>query len=181
MVKALCSCVALLAVASGAPADQATQERVRRLIAELKDGDERARSQAAYDLERLGPAAKAAVPALLGALRDRQIGGYQAACALRVIDPDNEQGVRLLVRDLSHPQADARYNAAGVLGLFGARARAALPALVAVLRVPDRAVRLAAASSLHEIEPGHPAAVPVLAALVLDPQADAYLPTLGVA
>jgi HEAT repeat protein len=172
-------CVGVLPLALGTPTDESTQEQVRRIALKLKDENPVVRSSAAFDLERLGPAAKAAVPALLEALRDREGVGHDAAAALLVIDPDNRQGIRLLVKDLAHRRTDVRYNAASVLGIFGAKGRAALPALVSTLQDPERDVRLAAACSLHDIQPGHPAAVRVLAAVVLDGQDEKYLPILA--
>lgn len=178
MIKVILSCSVVLPLLSGTPTDEGMQKQVRRLTFQLKDENPAVRSGAAYDLERLGPAAKAAVPALLEALRDRE-ASHDAAHALLVIDPDNRQAVGLLVKDLGHRRTAVRYNAASVLGIFKAKARTALPALVATLHDRERDVRLAAACSLHDIQPGHPAAVPVLAAVVLDRQAEKYLPILG--
>src|SRR5262249_47747057 len=89
------------------------------------------------------------------------------------------QAVGLLVKDLGHRRADIRYNAASVLGIFKAKARTALPALVSTLQDPERDVRLAAACSLQDIQPGHLAALRVLAAVVRDRQFEKYLPILG--
>ena len=177
MVKALLSCATLLALAPSTPADEGTREQVRCLVLKLKDENPDVHLCAAYDLERLGPSAKAAVPALLKALRDRE-AGHGAAQPLLKIDPDNRQGVRLLVKDLAHPRADVRVHAASVLRSFGAKARPALPALLSVLRDSEREVRFLAARSLNDIQPGHPAAVRVLAAAVLDRQTEAHLPIL---
>ena len=101
-------------------------EGVPSLIGALSDIDKRVCCKAARILRSIGPAAKAAVPALKQVLED--------------------------TRGLGHDKEQARAEAAGALGSIGPAAQAALPALMHALDDDDdSSVRFNAALALAKI------------------------------
>ena len=108
------------------------------------------RSNAARALARLGPEAKAAVPALSEALKDEEafVRGY-AASALSGIGP---AAVPALSKALKDEERDVRVSAAAALARLGpAEAKAAVPALSEALKDEVANVRRAAARALDQI------------------------------
>src|SRR5579872_2117586 len=85
---------ALVAPARGADEDQLPTyhgKTISQWIAQLKDVESSARSAAASELRQIGPAAKAALPALTDALKDKHGHvRYEAAAALGKIGPEAE-------------------------------------------------------------------------------------------
>lgn len=160
--------VALLPLAPAAARDD--KETVRQLIRQLEeDGEDLfAPLRAASALHLMGPEAKAAVPALLKALRD-PFAGPTAARALLAIDPDNKQLVPQLLEDLSGLSAGARATAAQSLAVLGPKALPAVPALVRVLRADSETqARASAAQALGAIGPAARSAVPALVRALRD-------------
>ncbi len=101
------------------------------------------RALCANEIRELGPAAAAAIPALVDALHDtgRGIEGVQkaelrraAASALAKLGPEGVDALTVALRD---PQRDVRQDAALGLLEIGPEATEAIPALVAALRDDD--------------------------------------------
>jgi len=142
-------------------------ELIKTIIKELKDEDEEVRGTAAalIALGLFGPEAKAAVPALVEALKDKDRVREDAVRALAQIGPP---AVTALVRALKDKDENLRQQAATVLGKIGAEAKAAVPALVEVLKDKDKNVRQQAAIALGKIGLGAKAAVPALVEALKD-------------
>ncbi|MBI4601566.1 MAG: HEAT repeat domain-containing protein [Planctomycetes bacterium] len=106
----------------GAPA-------VPALLDLLQDKDYDFRWYAAKALGRIGPAASAAVPALMEALMSDNTVGFCSARALGQIGPKAQAAVPALIRALEDPADIVRMKAAHALWMIGPAAEAALPAL----------------------------------------------------
>ena len=110
------------------------------------------RAQAAQDLGGFGPAAQAAIPALVQALQNRDEAVHAPAIkALGAIHGEPERVIPFLTRYL----ADESLNdeAATALGKFGALARPAVPKIIPLLSAHDKDARVAAAAALMQIDP----------------------------
>jgi HEAT repeat protein len=119
-------------------------------------------------LAKLGPDAKAAVPALMDALSSKQSAlRLSAVYALGEIGPDAKM-VPALTDLLNDDEAHVRAAAATVLGKIGPEAKAAVPALVTTLKDLDAEVREAAAGALGLIGPEAKSAVTGLVELLKD-------------
>jgi HEAT repeat protein len=138
---------------------------VGALAAALKDRDLFVRRFAAQALGAIGPDARPAVPALRAALGDRR-GEVQEAAAVALGKVGGPDGVSALAAAVRDPNRDAgvRRKSAEALGSMGKEARAAVPALTAVLKgagprkgkgkkkmAPDDDVRVDAARALGEV------------------------------
>jgi HEAT repeat protein len=112
--------------------------RVQELITQLKTGDDGARVHAADELRRIGPGAKAAVPALIENLGDghqHQMVNVAATNALLRIGPGAALAPLVAALDSDDPQI--AYGAAFTIGGFGHAARSAAPALLKALERPQ--------------------------------------------
>jgi HEAT repeat protein len=120
----------------------------------ISDEDLDVRAIAARGLERYGPAARAAVPALTRAVNigDSEIRVHVMR-ALQGIGPDARSAIPALGTALSNPDVRVRRTAAEVLGRFGPLARSAEPALRQALFDRDLDVRQAASDALLNIVP----------------------------
>jgi len=105
------------------------------------------RATAAFEI--LGSTAKDATPRLIRLLEDKQTS-YTAAMALGGIGTES---IPVLTRALTNVHTCARESSARVLGLFGAKAKIAVPALVQCTKDPDNSVRGFAAFALKQIDP----------------------------
>jgi HEAT repeat protein len=142
---------------------------VPTLCQTLEDKADYVRKEAAKVLRKFGPRAKQAVPALIRALKDREVRPW-AAGALVAINPDDNVGLSTLIKDLADPRDVAGRREAGrVLGSLGSKAGVAVPALRGALKDADSWVRQFAAKALREIGPEATSAVPALAAALTDP------------
>jgi HEAT repeat protein len=157
--------------------------RLLRLVRELEQGDDNSRACATYDLERLGPRAKGAVPALLRAARsdpdpDVREGALWALGAIGLPDPaallpyldDKEDSVQqaaadaltamgepavpALLRLLQRKEEELRRFAVDALAGIGPAAAGALPALRRMLETNDEGVREYVQAAIDEIEGG---------------------------
>jgi HEAT repeat protein len=148
-----------------ADVDQAVKRATEQLVAaadgrdlglmltQLGSRDASVRLRAAKALGAIGPDARAAVPALTGALADGDGDVRRAAvAALRQIRPDarpTDELIRAYVLDLKEPDADVRLLAARGLGRLGpVAATLGVPALEQAANDPDRDVRKAVADAL---------------------------------
>jgi len=132
---------------------------VPRLIALLGHPD--IRVEAAWALGRIGTPARAAVPMLISALKNRDAGlRLRAAEALGRIGEHSPQQrtplinrgvVAALASALKDPDYRVRAAAAAACSRVGPQASAASPELVASLRDPEAVVRLAALRALGRI------------------------------
>ena len=135
------------------------ERRVQQLIQNLRSFVSKDRLYASGSLRAIGPAAEAAVPALIEALKDEDsnVRG-SAADALGKIGP---AAVPALIEALRDDDSDVRYTAAA-LARIGPAAEAAVPALIEALKHDDSIVRFNAAYALGKIGPAAEAAVPTL-------------------
>ena len=114
-----------------------------------------------FALGQMGSAAKAAVAALTGMLKDKEanICG-EAAFALEQIGPEARAAVPALMGLLGDKDEQVRMSAADVLGQIGPAAKAAIPVLMGLLRDKDEQVRMTAPYALAQDrsprEDGHP-------------------------
>lgn len=99
----------------------------------LTDKVERVRLASAQALGQIGPDAAAAVPALAKALDDE--AGTVTLSAAEALGKIGAAAAPAVAERLSNPKMRAL--AAGVLGDLGPQARAAVPALIKALQVPD--------------------------------------------
>ena len=139
---------------------------VPTLIKMLTDNDPSTRIVAAEQLGLVGPAAKAAVPALLAqATRDgSQHANTTAAAALKSIDLTAARMVMThFIARLQDPDVQQRRTACAVLGSLGPVAKPAVTALLAMTGDLDELVRRNVLTSLASI--GIPSA-PIAAALI---------------
>ena len=142
---------------------------VERLIAQLGGADREARREAGLSLEKIGPAAKAAVPALIAALddQDKQVWA-NALAALAAIGPDAAPAVPRLMELLDSRksrdfrQRDTAQKQMRVAHALGSIGEAARPALLAALKSDDPAMRLGAVRALGEMGAAAKDAIPGL-------------------
>ncbi|HKI35888.1 MAG TPA: HEAT repeat domain-containing protein [Gemmataceae bacterium] len=153
----------------GAPA-------VPALSAVLRGADLRGWYSISVALGKIGPDARAAVPALTeGLAHDDKGVRILAANALVKIDPDNaaikpvlNEAVPALIEVLQQRDGGLRTWAALSLGKIGPDARTSVPALTAALTDADAPVRAAAADALGRVGPRDQAAVVGLVAAQRD-------------
>ena len=147
-----------------------TPKHVKVLIASLKDsGSPHARVKAACALGERGN--KAVVPALIDALKDRDVRVRKAAAeALANIGEEASSAVPALIDALKDRKSYFNWSATFALSKIGKKA---VPALIASLKDPDALVRQVATFGLAGIEAdiGEEAsgAIPTLIANLSDP------------
>ncbi|HTU19904.1 MAG TPA: HEAT repeat domain-containing protein [Gemmataceae bacterium] len=139
--------------------DQA-EKVVPLLVKDLQATEEKQRQAAILALGWLGPAAKAAAPALVQSLHDRQLVEAKKF-ALRAL---GAAAVPSLMGMLKDPKADFRRIAALLLEQIGPVPATDLTPLIAALSDSDREVRAKAAQVVQAIGPKASAAVPALIA-----------------
>jgi HEAT repeat protein len=138
-------------------------KNVEILVKQLKEGDKDQRKKAAESIEKLGPDAKAAVPALGEALKDQEPDvRYSAAQALGRMGPEARGAVAALSELLKDTNKDIRQSSAWALGRIGPEAKEAAPALLETLKDQDKDVRRTAAWALGITGTETKAAVPIL-------------------
>src|SRR5262249_46536177 len=127
------------------------------LLAALKHEDAAVRLQAVSALGRIGPRARAPLPALADAARNDRSGlvRVRAAVALARLDGTREPAVAALVAALRDQDPGTRAQAAQALGWV--EAREAVPALAAALKDTDPAGRGEAAAALGQLGAVDPA------------------------
>jgi HEAT repeat protein len=131
----------------------------------LKDADAAVRLAAVTILGRLGPKAKDAAAALAAVLQDPEMEVREAA-ALALRQMPAAGAIPGLVRSLYDPDPVVRGRAGIALSRAG---KAALPALICVLKGDNADARATACSALGRIGPDADEAVPALLALFKGP------------
>jgi HEAT repeat protein len=138
---------------------------VDQLILKLDSPDAQVRLMGVQELEKLGPKAKSAVPALARLLKDSSVQVRRASLTtLRAIGPDAVPAVSQLVEALSDDDAPVWSGAREILVSIGK------PAIAAVTKVltqkKDEHVHVLAIGILGEIGPDANAAIPTLLPLL---------------
>jgi len=167
----------------------ASKEAVPALTALLSDKESAVRGPAARALGRIGPEAKPAALALAKLLDDKTKYEEGVNLVYGLGRPLEEFAKTLCVRDnavtallrigpeatlptlrelLGDEEAEARSAAAKGLGLFGPKAKTAVPDLIATLRDESWQVRHSATEALGAVGPEAKAAVPDLVGLLLE-------------
>ena len=145
------------------------EKAVPRLIVALET--EEIRPKAAAIIARIGPPAKAAVPALIKALEDKN----PVLFALAAIGPDAAEAVTAISQALGAPETNVCYSACFALGKIGPAAESAKAALEKNLVGDDHFLCMASAWALCHIAPKSPEtaakAVPVLIEALGEPDA----------
>src|SRR5262249_1290532 len=137
------------------------------LIAALKDKDRTVRSRAAQALWKIGPDAKAAGPALIDGLQDKQIADCNFAQALSGIGPAAMEAVPAPIKTLDgHDDELLQRWAAMALGEIGPDAKAAVPALLKASKDDHYPERDSVIYAIGKIGPDAKAAVPTLLRLM---------------
>ena len=128
------------------------------------------RNEVVFALTRIGPPAKAALPALLDVFRNAQKGAsyfrVEIALAVLAIDPETAKPVVAWIRELVTKDGDEDgYELAGQIRRLGAGAKPLMAELIAMLGVKEPFVRECAAVALGAIGPDAKDALPKLKAL----------------
>lgn len=110
------------------------------------------RSMAADDLGNFGPAAGAAIPALIKALQSADADVHEAAIrSLGEIHGDAETVIPLLTKYLDDDNLNDE--AATALACYGSQAEAAVPKIIPLLHATDDDAQEAAVAALMKIDP----------------------------
>ena len=110
------------------------------------------RCAAMAELGDFGPAAKAAIPALMQAVQSDDSAVHEAALkSLGAIHSEPEVGIPFLTKYLDDDTVDDE--AATALGNFGSLARPAVPKIIPLLHAADDDAQVAAAEALKKIDP----------------------------
>ena len=119
-----------------------------------------ARWRAAMLLARIGPKARAAVPALVGALGDKDPDvRREVLFALGSMGAEAASSEGTIVKSLDDPEVRVRASAAYALGRIGQPAKVAVTHLKKSLESPDSILRVVSAWSLVQIAPKDPQVV----------------------
>lgn len=120
----------------------------------LRDTNPTVQAQGAMGLAELGPAARSAVPSLIGTLESSDtLVRRESARALGKIGPDARDAVPSLVKVCSDPEWTVRREVAMALGAIGEK-QDAVPALEKMQADRDNLVSKAAKESLRQLSPG---------------------------
>lgn len=154
----------------GPEAKAAVPALIRVLKSKKEDGD--VRWYAVLALGGIGPEGKAAVPALIEALRDREMK-RNAWAPVETLTKIGVVAVPELTRALKDKDPEVREGTATVLSGIGTEAKAAVPALIDLLKDDEReGVRWNAVRALGNIGPAASSAIPSLEAMAQsDPHA----------
>jgi HEAT repeat protein len=176
MKATLCSLAAVAAVLAFCKFSAAqTQEPSRdglplnEWIRRTGDASPNTRQYAANVIHDMGPEAKAAVPALIKLLHDKDSDSRDAAAkALGAMRSAAKAAVPALINALDDPESYVRHVAAESLGQIGPDAKSAAPDLVKMLRSVWRRDRCLAARTLGKINPDANVAAGPLAEAAVD-------------
>jgi HEAT repeat protein len=124
-------------------------------IKQLRDIDTVTKKKALAAIHAMGPKAEKAVPALIEALKNKDLLVILlAARALGEIGPKAEKAVPALIETLKDKDLNVRGSAVRALGKIGPKAEKAVPALIEVFMDKDEEenVRKAAQEALKKIQ-----------------------------
>jgi HEAT repeat protein len=103
------------------------------------------------ELEKRGPSASEAAPALAKSMAYNERGSYQASDALIAMGPSAESAIPYLLQNLENDREVVRRHSLFVLGILGELASCAVPNIAALLWDEESFVRSTAAGALTEI------------------------------
>ncbi len=146
----------------------ATASVVEQLAQALEDPEPAVRMNASMALFKLGKQASAATPALLKGAKDEEndnnLGSFmvtireQMVLAVGTTSAGSEEYVKPLLEIVTTTEQDRlRTTAVRALGLIGPSARAAIPVLTALQKIPNEGLQKEVKYSLELIEAGAPA------------------------
>jgi HEAT repeat protein len=145
-----------------------TNDHLLAIAAMLHNPDVMVRAQAAQALAMAGPKGQPAVPELIKALGDPDVGVVNA-CLKTLISMDLTPAVlNAVARQLTHEDGSVRLAAAGALAMAGAKGEATAPALISALDDKEQLVVAACMVALASMK--YTGAVPILQRIVDDPQ-----------
>ncbi|MBA4064045.1 MAG: hypothetical protein C0501_10100 [Isosphaera sp.] len=150
-------------------------EVIVALMTDKKQAKGMARAEAAAALGRIGPGARAAVPVLVGLLKDDNTPfRHEVAVAAFRIDPSPAGPALAWIRDcLKDEGHEDRYDLAGHVATLGPAAAPLVPDLVALLGSKPPYYRARAAEALGAVGPAAAAALPQLREVAeKDPRVD---------
>jgi HEAT repeat protein len=133
----------------------ASEQSVPTLVEMLGDSDVEVQRGATFALGKIGPAAKAALPAIRANAEKQELRPVSIWALVRIAPDDAkiaDQAVPVAIAALKRDEAFIRFEAAETLRLIGPRARTAIPALEAASEDPDQHVRKAVAEALKQIK-----------------------------
>jgi len=146
-------------------------DRVQALIIQLKSDNLDELCKAALALARIGPSARAAIPALLEACKlNAPKGLAQREAALALITIVEEKDVPLLIKALADENESVRESAVVVLWALGPRAKAAVPSLTKLLSTDNLLCFSNVCGALGSIGKAAEPAIPALVAALNDKQ-----------
>ena len=159
------------AAAQNLSASKASSQEINSLIKKLKTNDEKELDATIKKLRKIG---KPAIPALIEALRDRNL--LVRRSAIGVLREIGRPAIPGLAKALKNSDANIRSSAANILGgsnfrIKGAEAKTFVPQLIPLLKDSDAGVRSSAASTLGSIGAEAKTAVPQLIPLLKDSDA----------
>jgi HEAT repeat protein len=152
---------AVLALGKIAPGTPVAGEVIEALTAVVRFGHPYRRVAATHALSEFGPAAGAAIPALIEVIEHNMTtkayfaDGADAATALGKIAPGTplaNEAIAAIVKALQAKSEFTRRQAASALLPFGQKARIAIPRLRLLANDPDAEVRSAAAQAIDGLE-----------------------------
>jgi hypothetical protein len=137
----------------------------------LRSSDPMVRADAADDLRRLGPKAKAAQEALKHCLDDSAPRvRFAVAAALLQINPKDTQSIEPLSQGLDSTDPTERRDAARAAGLAGRAAGRLTPKLVALLKDTDESTRITALQAIAMLGPAAARAAEAVVPLLDNPE-----------
>ena len=131
----------------------------------LRDADPDIRWRAARAIERIGPAAAAAIPDLIRLWRRRSLGSNEREwylAAIGSLGPDPPETIPALLSGLREQDPTLRYTAVQFLSRFGPKAAVAVEPLIRTLEDEDDHVRCSAVWALRTIGASAAPALPAL-------------------
>jgi HEAT repeat protein len=150
-----------IAIAADARIKAKSAKDISRFIEVLKTGDDRARSEAADSLGKIGAVPREAVPALVAGLDSRDVG-YSAESTLVKISLYDERVVPALLDVLRSGKNQASEWAVVALGEIGPPDDAAIPLLIPKLESSSSDMRTEATKAVGSLGPVAAKAVPSL-------------------
>jgi HEAT repeat protein len=134
----------------------ASEQSVPALVGLLSDDNLEVRRGATFALGKIGPAAKAALPAIRKNFDNDQELRPISIWAMVHIAPGDEkiadEAVPFMIAALKRQESVVRFHAAQTLGMIAPRAHDAIPALEAASKDPDLHVREAVTEALKKIK-----------------------------